>query len=86
MIDKEVFQKIVDVLAEEFELNKDEMTLEASLYEELGLDSLDAVDMVIVLERTFDLKLANEEDIRSIWTIGDLVNFIVKKKAELTAQ
>ena len=85
MTDKEVFQKIVDVLAEEFELNKDEMTLEASLYEELGLDSLDAVDMVIVLERTFDLKLANEEDIRSIWTIGDLVHFIVKKKAELTA-
>ena len=74
------------MLAEEFELNKEEMTLEASLYEELGLDSLDAVDMVIVLERTFNLKLANEEDIRSIWTIGDLVSFIVKKKAELKAE
>ncbi|MBM9519753.1 acyl carrier protein [Desulforhopalus vacuolatus] len=86
MTDKEVFQKIVDVLAEEFELNKEEITLEASLYEKLGLDSLDAVDMVIVLERTFNLKLANEEDIRSIWTIGDLVNFIVKKKAELTVE
>ncbi|CAG36587.1 acyl carrier protein [Desulfotalea psychrophila] len=85
MTDKEVFQTVVDVLAEEFELNREEMTPEASLYEELGLDSLDAVDMVIVLEKTFGLKLADEKEIRSIWTLKDLAEFIVKKKAGQTA-
>ena len=86
MTDKEVFQTVVDVLAEEFELNREEMTPEASLYEELGLDSLDAVDMVIVLEKTFGLKLADEKEIRSIWTLKDLAEFIVKKKAGQTAE
>lgn len=54
-------------------------------YEDLELDSLDAVDMVIVLENAFGCKLRDEEAIRSIRTLDDLYKFILKKKAAMTA-
>ncbi|PHR30243.1 MAG: acyl carrier protein [Desulfotalea sp.] len=69
--------KVVEVLAEEFELDPAEMGPEATLYEDLGLDSLDAVDMVVVLEKTFGLKLTDEEALRSIRTMEDLFQFLL---------
>lgn len=80
--DEEFRQKVVAVLAEEFELDPEEMTPEATLYDDLGLDSLDAVDMVVVLEKTFDMKLTDEEALRSIRTMEDLHQFLDRLKAE----
>lgn len=78
--DKELRQKVVDVLAEEFELDPQEMGPEATLYEDLGLDSLDAVDMVVVLERTFQMKLSDQQALRSIRTMEDLFQFLIALK------
>ncbi len=69
--------KVVEVLAEEFELDPADMGPEATLYEDLGLDSLDAVDMVVVLEKTFGTKLNDEEALRSIRTMEDLFQFLL---------
>ena len=69
--------KVVEVLAEEFELDPADMGPEATLYEDLGLDSLDAVDMVVVLEKTFGMKLTDEEALRSIRTMEDLFQFLL---------
>ncbi len=69
--------KVVEVLAEEFELDPADMGPEATLYEDLGLDSLDAVDMVVVLEKTFGTKLTDEEALRSIRTMEDLFQFLL---------
>ena len=82
MSDDEFRQKVVDVLAEEFELNPKDMEPEATLYEDLGLDSLDAVDMVVVLQKAFGMKLTDEEALRSIQTMDDLHKFLLKFKAE----
>jgi len=68
--------KVVEVLAEEFELDAADMVPEATIYEDLGLDSLDAVDMVVVLEKTFGMKLTDEEALRSIRTMEDLYQFL----------
>ena len=73
--------KVVEVLAEEFELDPADMGPEATLYEDLGLDSLDAVDMVVVLEKTFDMKLTDEEALRSIRTMEDLFQFLLSLQA-----
>lgn len=81
MSDEELRLKVVEVLAEEFELNKEEMVPEATLYEDLGLDSLDAVDMVVVLEKTFSMKLTDEQALRSIHTLEDLFTFLIRLKA-----
>lgn len=69
--------RVVEVLAEEFELDPADMGPEATIYEDLGLDSLDAVDMVVVLEKTFGMKLTDEEALRSIRTMEDLFQFLL---------
>lgn len=73
--------KVVEVLAEEFELDPGSMTPEATLYDDLGLDSLDAVDMIVVLEKTFSMKLTDETALRSIKTMEDLFRFLIKMQA-----
>lgn len=85
MTDQEVVDIVNKALAEEFELDEEDMKPEAHLYQDLELDSLDAVDMVIVLENAFGCKLRDEEAIRSIRTLQDLYSFIMKKKEAMTA-
>ena len=82
MTEQEVIETIDSSLAEEFELDRAEMTPEANIYDDLGLDSLDTVDMVIVLEGAFDFKIREEEAIRSIRTLGDIHRFVLEKVAE----
>lgn len=80
-------QQIIDIvnsaLAEEFELQPGDMHPSAHLNKDLGLDSLDAVDMVIVLEKAFGYKLRDEKGMKQIHTLGDLYAFIEKKKKEM---
>lgn len=80
MTDQEIIALIDSSLAEEFELEPQQMTPEATLYDDLGLDSLDTVDMVIVLEGAFGFKIREEEAIRQIRTLGDIHRFVVDKK------
>ncbi len=80
MSDDELRQKVVEVLAAEFELDPADMIPTATLYDDLDLDSLDAVDMVVVLEKTFAFKLSDEERLRSIRTMDDLFIFLIDLK------
>ena len=82
MTDLEIIELINTSLAEEFELELDDMTSEANIYDELGLDSLDTVDMVIVLEAAFKFKIREETAIREIRTLGDIHNFEIGKIRE----
>ena len=82
MSGEELRRKVVEILAEEFELDPSDMGPEATLYEDLGLDSLDAVDMVVVLEKSFGMKLSNEEELRTIRTMDDLFQLLVRLQSE----
>ena len=82
MSDEELCRKVVEVLAKEFELNPEQMKPDATLYDDLGLDSLDAVDMVVVLEKTFKMKLTDEKALRSIRTMDELFRFLIQLKSE----
>lgn len=79
MVEQEIIALINESLAEEFELDLDDMQPETTLYDELGLDSLDAVDMVIVLEGAFNFKIREEEAVRKIRTLGDIYEFVFAK-------
>jgi len=83
--DDELRRKIVEVLAREFELDPEKMGPDATLYDDLGLDSLDAVDMVVVLEKTFAMKLTDEGALRSIRTMEDLFQFLLRLRSEHTS-
>ncbi|PLX76784.1 MAG: acyl carrier protein [Desulfuromonas sp.] len=82
MTEQEVIELIDSSLAEEFELDRADMTPDANIYEDLGLDSLDTVDMVIVLEGAFDFKIREEESVRAIRTLGDIHQFVLQKVVE----
>lgn len=79
MTDDEVIKTINMSLAEEFELDPDLMIPEADIYEDLGLDSLDMVDLVVVLENSFHIKIHEEETIREIRTLGQIHRFVQSK-------
>ncbi len=82
MTDDEIIRTINSALAKEFELDMEKMFSEANLFENLELDSLDMVDMVIVLENAFKFKITEEKEIRDIRTLGDIHNFVIKKSNE----
>jgi acyl carrier protein len=83
MTNDEIIGIINNALMKEFELDKEKMVPEASLHDNLELDSLDRVDMVIVLENAFKFKIREEKEIRDIRTLGDIHNFVIKKIREV---
>ena len=56
-------------------MDEDAVTLEASIQNDLGADSLDIVDLVMSLEEEFDCEIPDEE-IENIKTVGDIVKYI----------
>lgn len=83
MTNQEIIDLINLTLAEEFELNMEDMKPEALIFDDLDLDSLDIVDMVVVLENAFQFKIREEESIRKIGSLGDIHEFVIKKKNQL---
>lgn len=73
---EEIIQKTNEALKKEFELTDAQLVPTARLKDDLGLDSLDAVDMIVVLEQQFSVVLRQGYDMRSMVTLNDLYNFI----------
>ena len=84
MTDDEIFQRIKSIFIEEFELEPELLLPEATLFDDLGLDSLDAVDMVVALEKEFGVKMKDEESIRSVRTLDDLHRLLLSIHAQMT--
>jgi len=83
MTDQEIIALINLTLAEEFELNMEDLKPDALIFDDLDLDSLDIVDMVVVLENAFQFKIREEESIRKIRLLGDIHEFVINKKNQL---
>ena len=72
---EEIFEKIKEILEELFEIDPAEVQLESKLYEELDLDSIDAVDLVLKLKEVTG-KMANPEEFKATRTVSDVVDVI----------
>lgn len=70
--DKQIFARLRELLANKFEIDPALITPEANLYDDLDLDSIDAVDLVIKLQEMTGKRIRPEE-FRSVRTIGDVV-------------
>lgn len=79
MTNQEIITQTNEALVQEFELEGLELKPESLLYEDLGLDSLDSVDMVILFEQSFDIKIGKDPDILAIKTLNDLHNYVLGK-------
>lgn len=70
-----VLDKMKDILVEQLECNPEDITVESLLVDDLGADSLDAIDIVMSVEDTFKVEVP-DEIIEKIETVGDIVNYI----------
>jgi len=70
-----VFERIRGILAEQFDVEKESITLETSIQEDLGADSLDVVELIGLLEEEFDFEIP-DEDVESLKTVDALVTFV----------
>ena len=72
-----MFEKVQKVLAEQFEIDPETITPETNIYDDLGADSLDVVDLLMSIEDEFGVEIPDEE-VENLHTIGDFVNYISK--------
>lgn len=70
-----VFEKVKEILMEQLEISGDEITMDSLLVDDLGADSLDAIDIVMSVEDEFKVEVP-DEIVEKIATVGDIVNFI----------
>jgi acyl carrier protein len=78
MNNEDIKSKINDFLVEEFEIDQELINPDAKLKDDLGLDSLDFVDVVVEIEDVFGIKLTGA-DFTNIVFLSDFYNLIIKK-------
>jgi len=78
MDNNEIIEKVREFLVEEFEVDADKITPEANLKATLGLDSLDYIDLVVVIESNFAFKV-KPEDFVGISTFQDFCNYVISR-------
>ena len=71
-----IFETIRAIIAEQFGVSTDEITMDTNILEDLGADSLDIVELSMAMEGEFALDEMKEEDLKGIQTVGDLVDFV----------
>ena len=76
---EEIFQKLSELVAEQFAMEPDEVTMDTSFEEDLGADSVDLVELVMAMEVEFEVGEIQEEDLSTLKTVGDAVNYIASK-------
>ncbi len=74
-----MFEKIQSLIAEELDVNIDDVTPGASILDDLGADSLDIVELVMALEEEFDVTVEDDE-VQKLKTVNDVVQFIEKQQ------
>lgn len=74
-----MFEKVKEVLVEAINVDEDVVTLEANLKDDLGIDSLAAVELSLELETEFDIRIEDEE-LASLVTVADIVKLLESKQ------
>ncbi len=72
---EQIFNKLAEILEDEFEIEKDAIVEEANLFTDFDLDSIDAVDLAVRLQQFTEKRLSPEE-FKQIKTVSDVVNAV----------
>ena len=70
------------VFEDSFEIPPEKLTPQARIFDELGLDSLDIVDLIVALQKQFKIQIREDERVRTIRTLEDVYTFILTLKQE----
>ena len=74
-----IFEKLKELISEQMGVEASDITMESNFEEDLGVDSLDIVELSMALEQEFDIGEMSEEDLATIKTVGDLVGYLQKQ-------
>ena len=75
-----MFETLKEYLVKEFRLNPDDVTMDAELIADLGINSLELADLILLCEDKFNVVI-DDEEIRNFVTVGDVVRYLEKEKA-----
>ena len=70
-----MFEKVKEMLVEELQLNPNEVTMDAELVNDLGVNSLELADLIMVCEEKFDIEIS-DDDIRKFITVADICDYL----------
>ncbi len=70
-----MYEKFVDLLVDELQIERNEITMDSELTNDLGINSIELADLVMLCEERFDIEI-NDEDIRKFTTVGDVVSYL----------
>ena len=80
MTNEEIFNTMQDLVAEQFAIEPEEVSMESSFEEDLGADSVDLVELVMAMEEEFDIGEVQEEELGTLKTVGDDVRYVAGKQ------
>lgn len=79
MSNEEIFQTMRELVAEQFAMEPVEVTMDTNFEEDLGADSVDLVELVMAMEEGFGVGEIQEDELNSLKTVSDAVNYIAGK-------
>ena len=74
-----MFEKVKELLVKELQVQGDLITMDAELTSDLGINSIELADLVMICEEQFDLVI-EDEDLHGFITVGDVVNFLESRE------
>lgn len=76
---EDIFKTMQDLIAEQFAIDADEISMDSSFVDDLGADSVDLVELVMVMEEEFNVGEIDEDDLTGLKTVGDCVRYLYNK-------
>ncbi len=70
-----IFDEVKEILADQLEINEDDIEITSDLFDDLGADSLDMIDVAMTVEDQYSIELPDDA-IRTLKTVEDLVSYI----------
>lgn len=73
---EDIFKTMQDLIAEQFAIDADEISMDSSFVDDLGADSVDLVELVMAMEEEFNVGEIDEDDLTGLKTVGDCVRYL----------
>ncbi len=76
---EDIFKTMQDLIAEQFAIDADEISMDSSFVDDLGADSVDLMELVMAMEEEFNVGEIDEDDLTGLKTVGDCVRYLYNK-------
>ena len=76
---EDIFQTMQELVADHFEMDPEQVTMDTEFFDDLCADSVDVVELIMSVEDAFEVGETSEEVVATLKTVGDVVNYIASK-------